>query len=113
MLVLQPISKICKGLSFGIADLTLAGAWAEASGLRLIVRLDHGTSDEEFEETLTFLATASAVCRWIIWRNADAVFVQPLIGRTRRYGSLVEAIETLVPPPPVILTDITAMHWPT
>ena len=47
-----------------------------------------------------------------MWRNADAVFVQPLVGRKQRYEAVSTALESLRPKPRIKLTDITAMAWP-
>jgi hypothetical protein len=61
---------------------------------------------------LAFHAPESPLCRWIVWRNAEIVFVQPLIGRTRRYGSIAEAMATLMPPRRFALINIKAERWP-
>jgi hypothetical protein len=42
-----------------------------------------------------------------MWRTAGAVFVQPLIGRKRRYGSVAKALASLTWMPGTILTEIT------
>jgi hypothetical protein len=47
-----------------------------------------------------------------MWRDANAVFVQPLIGRIRRYSSVVDAIIALTPQQPVVVTDVMAERWP-
>jgi hypothetical protein len=112
MFAAQSASKALKGLSFSIAELTLAKAWAEARSLRLVVRLDHGACDEEYKEILAFHVAESQLCQWIVWRNREAVFVQPLIGRTRCYDSVAESIETLFPPQGILPTDIKVIHWP-
>jgi|SRR5476649_457177 hypothetical protein len=100
------------GLSFKLTELILAGRWSQANSLRLVIRLDHGSDTEEFEEVLAVHVGDSPVCRWIMWRDATAVFVQPLIGRKQRYGSVAEAFESLVTKQLVFLTDIDATGWP-
>jgi hypothetical protein len=105
--------RLLKGLSFAVSDLVLLRGRSEARSVRMVVRLDHGSDVEEYEEVLAFHSGESPLCRWIMWRNADAVFVQPLIGRRREYGSAVEAIEALLPKVPAFLTDIHAgRRWP-
>ncbi len=47
-----------------------------------------------------------------MWRDAKSVYLQPLIGRTRRYRSVAEAIRALTPPRHIVVTDVTAPHWP-
>jgi hypothetical protein len=101
-----------KGLSFSVAELTLISSWSRASGLRMVVRLDHGSDTEEFEEVLALYIGETSLCRWIMWRNGAAVFVQPLIGKVREYHSVAEAFEDLSPKQLDILTDIKAESWP-
>jgi hypothetical protein len=100
------------GLSFSIAELTLVAGWAEAQGLQMRVRLDHGTETEEYEEVLAFHTTWGRPRRYIMWRDYQAVYVQPLIGRTRRYRSVADAMSTLAPPRTIALTDVVATRWP-
>ena len=104
--------KILKGLSFAIADLILVQAWSEAHAIQTVVRLDHGSENEQYEEVLALYPFGSPLCRCIIWQEAEAVCVQPLIGRSQRYGSVVEVLEALTPPSPVTQTHIRATRWP-
>ncbi len=105
-------STALRGLSFGIPDLLLIGSWSEACGLQMAVRLDHGSDTEEFEEVLTFHTEAGRPCRFIMWRDENAVYVQPLIGRVRPYGSVVEALSCSEPQRFIVLTDVMATGWP-
>ncbi len=100
------------GLSFSIAELTLVGAWAEAQGLQMRVRLDHGSENEEYEEVLAFHSTWGRPRRCIMWRNHQAVYVQPLIGRTRCYQSVADAVAALTPRETIALTDVMPTGWP-
>jgi hypothetical protein len=104
-----------KGLSFRIADLLLVAAWSEAQSMRMAVRLDHGTETEDYEEVLALIAADTGFCRWVIWREADCVVVQPLIGRSLRFDSVIDALETLEALEPcrrVAQTHIRATRWP-
>jgi hypothetical protein len=101
-----------KGVAFEIADLYLIGNWAMFHGLGMSVHLDHGAEDEEYEEVIAFHAGTSPLSRLIIWRNAEAVFVQPLAGKRQRYDSIADAPENLVLTPRILLTDIVATEWP-
>ena len=112
MPVIRLISKTLKGLSFSLAELTLIRSWSDASSLRMVVRLDHGSDAEEFEEVLALHMGDSPLCRWIIWRDAQEVFVQPLIGRVQRYGSVAEAFESLASKQSVVVSDIKPLGWP-
>jgi hypothetical protein len=105
--------KALKGLSFSVDELILVRNWSAANCLRIVVRLDHGSDAEDFEEVLAFHTGTSPLCRWIMWRNATAVFVQPLIGRPEQYGSVAEAFEALAAKQHLVLTDIEPVRWPT
>jgi len=112
MSVIPMLTKAPKGLSFSVAELVLIESWSESNGLRMVVRLDHGSDAEEYEEVLALHAKDSPLCRWIMWRDAGGVTLQPLIGRAQRYGSAAEAFEAVAAKQPVILTDIKPMGWP-
>jgi hypothetical protein len=86
-----------KGLAFEIADLMMLQGWAEFHDVQMVVELDHCVEGEEYEEVIAFYAQDSQLRRWIVWRSADGVIVQPLIGRSCRFTTVAEALETLVP----------------
>jgi hypothetical protein len=106
-------SHLPKGLAFEIADLILMKGWADVHNFRMAVRLDHGTVGEEYEEVLAFHPEMSSPCQLIVWRNSKDVFVQPLVGRRRRYGSVAAALASMASKPRTILSDILAPSWPT
>jgi hypothetical protein len=111
--VIQLPSKALKGISFAIADLILVQGWAEARRLRMVVRLDHGSDAEEYEEVLAFHQANSPLCDWIMWRDENVVSVQPLVGRAQRYGSVAQAIAALAAKRRVVVTDIIVTStWP-
>jgi hypothetical protein len=101
-----------KGVAFEIRDLILAKSWAAFNDSRIFIRLDHGSEDEEYEEIIEFRKGVSSPSRVFMWRNNEAVFVQPMPGSKRRYASVAEALGSLLPKQPVILTDIIATAWP-
>jgi hypothetical protein len=113
MPVVQSPSNASKGQSFAVPELILIRSWSEANGLRMVVRLDHGSDAEDYEEVLAFHRGDSPLCCWIMWRNSRAVFVQPLIGRIQQYGSVAEAFETMTAKRRVVVSDIEATGWPT
>jgi hypothetical protein len=39
----------------------------------------------------------SQLRRWILWRSAGDIVVQPLIGRSCRFNRVVDALEALIP----------------
>jgi hypothetical protein len=105
-------SRPPKGIAFEIADLLLIGSWATFHGFSMSVRLDHGAGGEEYEELIAFRAEINPLSGLTIWRNAEAVFVQPPIGRRRQYDSIAEALEDLLPERRTELADIRATEWP-
>jgi hypothetical protein len=85
------------GLAFEIPDLMLLQGWADFHNVQMIVELDHCVEGEEYEEVVAFYATDSQLRRWILWRSAGDIVVQPLIGRSCHFGSVADALETLMP----------------
>ena len=112
MPVVRLPSRALKGVSFSVPELILIASWSEANGLRMVVRLDHGSETEDYEEVLALHLGDSPLCRWIMWRGAQMVFVQPLIGRRQRYGSVAEAFEALTARQHIVVTDIKPARWP-
>jgi hypothetical protein len=87
------------GLSFDISDLIILQGWAEFHEVRMVVELDHCVEGEEYEEVVGFYTKESPLRRWILWRSASEIVVQPLIGRGARFGSVSDALESLVVAP--------------
>ena len=105
-------AKVLKGLSFDIPDLILIRDLSIANDLRMVVQLDYSSDVEEYEEVVAFYSGTSPERRWMMWRNASAVFVRSFDGRGRRYASAAQAIEALIRKQDVVVTDIKATHWP-
>jgi hypothetical protein len=112
MPVIHLQSKVPKGQSFSVPELILIRTWSEINGLRMVVRLDHGADAEDYEEVLAFHGADSPRCFCIMWRGARLVFIQPLIGRTQRYGSVAEAFEAMLAKQRTTVTDIKPERWP-
>src|SRR5579864_1891649 len=85
------------GLAFEIADLMLLQGWAEFHEVQMVVELDHCVEGDEYEEVVAFYSKDSQLRRWIVWRSAGDIVVQPLIGRSTRFGRVADALETLMP----------------
>jgi hypothetical protein len=100
-----------KGLAFDIADHSRIERWTNVHDYRVSIRLDHGTVGEEYEEVIAIHTGTSSHCQLLMWRNAAAVFVQPLIGRMQRYCSVTEALANIDLRPRIVLTDITPTSW--
>jgi hypothetical protein len=85
------------GFAFEIADLMLLQGWADFHSVQMVVELDHFVEGEEYEEVVAFYAPDSQLRRWILWRAAGEIVVQPLIGRAHRFSSVADALESLIP----------------
>jgi hypothetical protein len=85
------------GLAFDISDLMLLQGWAEFHDVQMIVELDHCVEGDEYEEVVAFYGKESPLRRWILWRATSEIVVQPLIGRGCRFGSVADALESLIP----------------
>jgi hypothetical protein len=44
---------------------------------------------------VAFYAGNSQLRKWILWRASSDIVVQPLIGRSCRYGTVADALESL------------------
>jgi hypothetical protein len=85
------------GLAFEIPDLLLLQGWAEFHNVQMVVELDHCVEGEEYEEVVAFYSKDSQLRRWIVWRAASQIVVQPLIGRSCRFASVADALDSLIP----------------
>ncbi len=79
--MVMPLStpNVPMGYAFEIADLMLLQGWAEFHEVHMVVELDHCVEGEEYEEVIAFYAKDSQLRRWILWRAASEIVVQPLI----------------------------------
>lgn len=78
------------GQAFAIDDHTAIADWAARKHYRVVVALDHGVDDEDYEEAVELCFGSR--CLLLIWRDANGVVVQPLVGRSRHYGTVSEAL---------------------
>jgi hypothetical protein len=92
----QITPRVPTGFAFEIADLMLLQGWAEFHDVQMVVELDHCVEGEEYEEVVAFYGKDSAIRRWILWRAASEIVVQPLIGRGCRFETVAEALESLI-----------------
>jgi hypothetical protein len=83
------------GLSFEVEDLVSIAEWADLNHVIVAVRLDHGLAGEEYEEVVAFHTRLNPPCQLIMWRSAESVFVQPLVGVRIKYSSVCEALASL------------------
>jgi hypothetical protein len=84
------------GHAFAIDDHAAIADWAARNHYRAVVALDHGVGDEDYEEVIEL--RFGSRCLVLIWRDANGVVVQPLIGRSRQYGTVPEALDSCRPP---------------
>jgi len=86
-----------RGLSFDISDLLLVRAWAEFHELRMEVELDFTAEGDEFEEIIGLFSPITGARRWMIWRSAESIVAQPMVGRPRLFDTVADALEVLIP----------------
>jgi hypothetical protein len=97
MLLRRRLLKTPKGLSFEIADLLLVRAWADYHDLRMEVELDFTAEGDEFEEIVGLFSPLTGFRRWMLWRSADGIIAQPMVGRPRIFDAVADALEGLIP----------------
>ncbi|HVY16390.1 MAG TPA: hypothetical protein VHB27_14285 [Rhodopila sp.] len=85
------------GLSFEVPDLLMVGAWAEFHGLKMTIDLDIHTGTEEYEEIVNIIAPGTRHNRWMIWRSAEGIVVQPRMGRPMLFDVMTDALDLLIP----------------
>jgi hypothetical protein len=111
MSAVRCLSRSLRGLSFEIADLMLIRQRSAANNLRMVVQLDHGSDVTEYEEVIALYSGTSSQWRWMMWRNASAVFLRSIDGRSRRYKTAGHAIEALLRKQRGALTNIKVTYW--
>jgi hypothetical protein len=87
------------GLAFDLSDLSLAQAWADLHDLRLVIELDGCIEGDEYEEVLALYPPHGAFRRWMMWRSASDIVVQPMMGRTQHCATMADALEQMIPAP--------------
>lgn len=85
------------GLSFEVPDLLMLRAWAEYHELRMTMDLDTFTGSEEYEEIVNLSEVDSPHHRWMVWRSADGIIVQPRMGRPMLFDMMADALDVLIP----------------
>jgi hypothetical protein len=89
--------RVLKGFAFDLPDLIMLRAWADYHDVHMVIELDHCVETEEYEEVLAFYAPCGSLRRWIMWRGRRDIVVQPLIGRPRRFATVNQAMDGLIP----------------
>ena len=84
------------GIAFETDDLVLLQAWADVHGMRMVIELDHCVDGHEYEEIVIIYAKTGRRRCWNLWRSWEDVVVQPIIGRSMRFGSVTDAITALL-----------------
>ncbi len=72
-------------------------AWAEFHELRMDVELDCCIEADEYEEMVVMFSRKSGFRRWMIWRSANGIVVQPMVGRQMLFDTMADALEKLIP----------------
>jgi hypothetical protein len=91
------LNTLPMGIAFELSDLVMVQGWSEFHDLRMVVELDYTAEGEEYEEVLALYPQERAFRRWMMWRAAGEVVVQPMMGHTQRFATVAEALEHLIP----------------
>lgn len=103
---------LVRGLSFSVADLVLLKSWAKAQNLQMKVHLDHVCDSQEYDEILAFHTANASLFEFIMWRDANSVYVKPIMGWPQRFRSAVAALAAICPERDEEMTDLQAEDWP-
>jgi hypothetical protein len=97
-----------KGIAFEIVDL-MPSRNGHTRNIKFVIHLEDSAESDEYGEGVAFHPETIPTCPLIMLRTAELVFVQPLIGRRRRYGSVAKALDSqiMATMPWAVLTDIT------
>jgi len=82
--------------------------WTGRHGMHMVIRLDHGVGDEDYEEVIALQTDIRSSCFLLIWRSTEAVTVQPLVGRPLPYRSVGHVLDSLVANQNAEMTNTTA-----
>ena len=85
------------GLSFDVSDLLILQAWSDFHALRMTIELDVCAGGDEYEEIIGLYDKDCAFRRWTVWRSADAIVVQPAMGRKRLFDAMTDVLDMLIP----------------
>lgn len=92
-----PFKTRTEGFSFSIPELMLVAAWAQFHDLSLRIELDWYVDRVEYEEVITLREPGRASPQWLMWRAADRIVLQPVVGRARRFETISEALGAICP----------------
>jgi hypothetical protein len=104
----NPIAGKDCGIAFDIADLLLIRSWCDFHDMPFVICLDQ----QQSEEIIAFQPGAGAASRLRMWRQTDAILVQPITGPAQRHTTVTDALHRLGKPARLVLTDIRANRWP-
>jgi hypothetical protein len=88
--------RMPKGISFGVDELLVGGAWAAENDAWMSILLDYGSDAAEYEEVLIFHLPSSTNLRyWLVWKSPTAISMQASCGRRRRFKSIHSVLKLL------------------
>lgn len=96
--------------AFSIPDLMLLEAWSEFHGMRMEVDLGHCMDGAECDEIIV-LSESYSPLHWMLWRSADQIVVQSMLGAERRSDTISEALDSIGSTEVEELIDIHPSQW--
>lgn len=85
------------GIAFTVPELLMLTAWAEFHGLRLVIELDHCIDGAEYEEVAALYSADSQLRQWTLWRAADAIVAEPMVGAGFREPCISDVLQRVMP----------------
>ena len=96
--------------AFKVPGLMLLGAWCEFRGMRMAIDLAHCMDGAERDEIIVLSEQRSSL-HWMLWRSADGIVVQPMLGMERQLHTISDALESVHSTEPEELTNIHSGQW--
>jgi hypothetical protein len=96
--------------AFKIPDLMLLGAWSEFHDMRMAIDLAHCMDGAERDEVIVLSEQRSSL-HWMLWRSADGIVVQPMLGMECQFDTISDALESVRSTEPEELTNIHSGQW--
>lgn len=80
------------GVAFAVPELILLTAWADFHAFSLRIELDWQVDQVAYEEVVTLRLFGSPIPHWLMWRTANSVVLQPMVGRARRFACITDLL---------------------
>ena len=87
------LTALPMGLAFELADLVMVQGWSSSTNSAWSWNWTIPPKARNTRRSWPFTPEDSSFRRWMVWRGASDIVVQPMMGRASRYASVAEALE--------------------